>query len=80
MQIIKKIFFILLISSLIIVAIEFYQYSCEQKEKYNKLGSQKFKEELVLRMKELNNSTCIYKDSYKEIMSEEEFKKICIKN
>ena len=59
MQIIKKIFFILLISSLIIVAIEFYQYSYEQKEKYNKLGSQKFKEELVLRMKELNNSTCI---------------------
>lgn len=80
MQIIKKILFIFFISTLIIVGINYYQYSDTKQKEYKELGKQKFKEELVLKLKETVNSDCVYKELYKEVMTKKEFEEICIKN
>ena len=80
MQIIKKIIYFLLLFLLLIIAFKFYKYSELKRDKYQEWGKEIFKEELIFELKNKTLNNCIYKKEYKEIIKEEEFKNICIKN
>lgn len=80
MQIIKKIIYFLLLLLLLVIAFKFYKYSELKRDKYQEWGKEIFKEELIFELKNKKLNNCIYKKKYKEIIKEEEFKKICVKN